>query len=143
MVMAIMMVSVTVSAQVVSKDSISSLNQQKDALKISKRLNDNKLKLAKLQNEVPGKTADVQRTAEQAQKSAIENQTAANNLASSPQDKALARRADNAGSQAKKDARRARSAADDLQSLNKDIENLQKKIADDQQKLGIQPTGTY
>ncbi|HEY6437538.1 MAG TPA: hypothetical protein VIY47_13180, partial [Ignavibacteriaceae bacterium] len=54
-----------VSAQAVTKDSINVLNNEKDKLKVAKSLNENKLKLAKLENEVAQYTNNVQKTTEE------------------------------------------------------------------------------
>ena len=58
------------TAQVVSKDSLSNLREQKQMLEISKRLNENKMQLAKLENEREEKMMEVSQTSENAQKSA-------------------------------------------------------------------------
>ena len=58
------------AAQAISKDSISTLQQQKEALVISKRINDNKMKLAKLENTLEKQTRNADQTSADAQKSA-------------------------------------------------------------------------
>ena len=117
-----MLISLSISAQVVSKDSINNLKQQKDALEVSKKLNENKLELAKLENELEAKTREKEKTAEQAQKSADDNNKAAEKLANNAQDKSLSRKASKAASGARKDAKRARKASDDLDKLTKNID---------------------
>jgi chromosome segregation ATPase len=134
-ILALVLVSATSFAQPVSTDSITALKQQKNVLELSKQINDRKLKLAKLENTVEQKTMDMQRTAEQAQKSANANAEAANDLSKDPQDKSLARKANKAAGNAKADARHARIAAGDLADLKKDIESLKDKIAKDEAKL--------
>ena len=129
-------------AQVVSKDSLNMLKEQKANLEVSKKLNDRKMELAKLENELEGATRDAEKTAEQAQRSADDNQKNADKLGSDPQDKKLARRAGNSASSARKDAKRARKASDHLEDLRKDIESLRRKIADDEAKLGTMPAGS-
>ena len=47
-VLGLMLISLSVSAQVVSKDSINMLKDQKQVIEVSKRLNERKLELAKL-----------------------------------------------------------------------------------------------
>ena len=54
----VLAISISLSAQLVSKDSINSLKQQKEALKVGKELNEKKLKLAALQNSVEKKTQE-------------------------------------------------------------------------------------
>jgi peptidoglycan hydrolase CwlO-like protein len=134
-----MIISVSISAQVVSKDSITILKQQKEALKIGKKLNERKLELAKLENSVEKKTQDMQNTAQQAQSSAINNDEAANKLSTDAQDEKLANKASNSANTAKSDAKKARKAAKDLDKLQKKIESLKKKIAEDEAKLAALP----
>lgn len=130
-----MLLSATIFAQAVTKDSITSLKQQKSVLELSKQINDRKLKLAKLENTVEEKTMDMERTSNRAQKSADANAEAANNLSKDSQDKNLARKANKAAGNAKSDARHARIAADNLADLKKEIESLKDKIAKDEAKL--------
>ncbi|SEJ39410.1 hypothetical protein SAMN04487995_4444 [Dyadobacter koreensis] len=134
-----LLLSVQLSAQVVSKDSISTLNEQKHALKIGKDLNEQKIKLTKLENQLAVKTRLVDKTAEQAQISADKNGTAADRLTEDAQDKKKASRANNSARHAQHDAKKARKAYDDLENLNKDIESLKSKIADDEIKLAAIP----
>jgi hypothetical protein len=127
--------SASVSAQAVSRDSISILKQQKENIVISKRINDNKLKLAKLENTVEKKTMEVQTTGAEAQKSANENGQAADKLTNDAQDKKLASDASKKAKEAKHDAKEARKANANLESLRKDIETLKSKIASDESRL--------
>lgn len=64
LVMLIMFFSAATFAQQVSKDSINALKNETAQLRIAKKLNERKLKLAELQNQVSAKTNDVQRSAE-------------------------------------------------------------------------------
>ena len=80
----------SVTAQAVSKDSITTLQQQKEAIVISKRVNDNKLKLAKLENSLEKETMNAENTSLEAQKSADLNGRAADKLTGDAQDKKLA-----------------------------------------------------
>ena len=134
----LLITSVAATAQV-SSDSMAVLKQQKQSLALSNKINENKMKLAKLENSLQEKQRDVENTSAAAQKSANENSDAANKLSSDPQDKALARRADKAGNEARKNAKRARIAADDLADLKKEIASLQNKIAEDESKLATNP----
>ena len=134
-----LLISMQLSAQVVSKDSISTLKEQQHALKISKDLNEQKIKLAKLENELIAKTQLVEKTAEQAQVSADKNENAADMLTDDAQDKNKASKANNSAKHAQRDAKKARKAYDDLENLNKDIESLKSKITDDEIKLAAIP----
>jgi predicted nucleic acid-binding Zn-ribbon protein len=131
--------SITASAQVVTKDSMNILKQQKEALKIGKRLNERKLELAKLENSVENKSQEMQNYAQQAQTSANDNADVSNKLASDAQDEKLASKASKAASNAKSDAKKARKAAKNFTGLQKDIELLKKKIAEDEAKLAALP----
>ena len=133
------LISMQLSAQVVSKDSINTLKEQKQALQISKDLNEQKIKLAKLENELTSKTQLVDKTAQQAQNAADKNDTAADRLAEDAQDKKKASKANNTAGHAQRDAKKARKAYDNLEHLNKEIESLKSKIADDEIKLAAIP----
>ena len=87
MLVAMMLFSSIASAQTVTNDSIKVLKNDKEMLKIAKKINEQKLELVKLQNEVADKTQDVQKTAEESQKSASENEEAARKLSGDDQDK--------------------------------------------------------
>jgi hypothetical protein len=122
-------------AQVVSKDSITTLKQQKEALVISKRVNDNKLKLVKLEN-MTGKAMDnAVNTSAEAQKSADINGRAADKLTGDAQDKKLAMEAGKSANNAKHDAKQARKAASKLEDVKKEITDLRSKISADESKL--------
>ena len=125
----------SVSAQVVSKDSITTLKQQTQASEIGKRLNTNKLELAKLENSLEQKSRDSESSAEKAQQSADNNSKEAANLSNDAQDKKLARKASKSARVAKHDAKDARKADASLDGLKKNIEILKRKIADDEAKL--------
>jgi hypothetical protein len=111
-----------------------------DSLSLVSRISDYQLKRAKLMNTVDQKTKDKQDAALQAQRSANENAEDAARLSSDPQDKKLARKADNAASDARRDSKRARVAGDELDDLKKNIGKLTDKIAGEQSKL-IKYTG--
>lgn len=128
-----------VSQAQVSKDSISSLKQQKESLALSTKINSHKMQLAKLENTLEKKNREVETTTADAQKAAEENAEAAAKLSSDPQDRKAAKRAENAGDNARKKASRARSAASNLEDLRKDIESLKNKIADEESKLALNP----
>jgi hypothetical protein len=113
------------SAQIMNKDSLSLVS----------KINTDKEKLAKLQGTVDERKKEKLQAAEQAQQSADDNRTAANRLSNDPQDKKLARKADNGAAGARDDAKKARKANDRLENLNKDILNLTEKIAKEETKL--------
>ena len=130
--------SFTASAQV-SKDSIQILKQQKESLTLSSKINTQKMQLAKLENNIEKKTKEMEESAVDAQQAATKNAEAASSLNGNPQDKSLARKAENAGDEARKSAKRARVAADNLSDLRKDIESLKNKISEGETKLAANP----
>jgi len=134
----LLLVSVVASAQV-SGDSIHSLKQQKQSLELSKKINDNKMKLAKLENTLDKKTLEMESTTTGGQRAADDNAGVAAKLSNDSQDKKLAKQAETSADNAKKSAKRARVANDNLTNLKKDIETLKNKIADDEAKLAMNP----
>lgn len=136
---AALIISSSLSAQVVSKDSINILKQQKEALKIGKKLNERKLELAKLQNSVEKKSQNMQSSSQQAQVSANENADASNKLTGDALDAKLANKASKAANNAKSDAKKARKASRNLDDLQQNIEDLRKKISEDEAKLAALP----
>ena len=127
----------SVHAQEVSKDSIEVLKQEKEALEIRIRLNDNKIKLAALENTVKQKNENVSSTAHDAQVAASNNQESAQKLNDDSQDKKLAKKARKDAKTAEKAGKNGRNAISDLDDLQKDILELKKKIAADENKLEI------
>src|SRR5882757_6004926 len=121
--------SVAGSAQVFNKDS----------LKLVEGIQKDQVKLAKMQNSLSDKTKEKEEATQKAQESADDNRKAANKLGKDPQDKKLARKADNEASDARRDAKRARIAVDRVESLNKDIRNLTEKIAKQQTNIQAAP----
>ena len=128
-------ISFAVNAQGVSKDSISILKSQKEISLLSAKLNEEKLKLAALENSLNGKTESEQNARKKAQESADDNAKAASALSDQAQNKKLARRAKKAAKNAKKDAKKLRKASAGLSDLRDDIESLKKKVSDDEAKL--------
>lgn len=106
-----------------------------DSLSLVSKISVNQLKLGKLQNEVDQKTKNKTDANDQAQKSANENTDAAAKLSDNPNNKKLARQANNKAGDAKLDARAARRESRRLTSLNNEIGSLKYKIAKDQAKL--------
>lgn len=129
----------TVSIAQVSGDSIRSLRQQKQSLELSTKINDLKTKLAKLENTLGTKTREMENSVTNAQQAADDNAAAAAKLSTDAQDKNLARKAESAADNAKKNAKRARVAADNLTDLKKEIETLKSKITEDEAKLALNP----
>jgi hypothetical protein len=134
---AIVLIGFSANAQEVSKDSINVLKQEKKDLEVSKRVNDNKLKLASLENKVKQKTAMVESSALDAQRAATDNQETAENLNNDAQNKKLAKKARKDAQRAERAAKTGRNAVSELEELQSDIKDLKKKIADDEARLGI------
>jgi chromosome segregation ATPase len=132
--------SLSAQSQVVSKDSINTLKQEKDVLVLQKEVNDQKLKLASLENSVREKQLAMENAKADAQKSADENQRIATELSNKPDDKKLARKARRTAKKIQRDASKMRSTAESLDGLQKDIDTLRQKIADNEQKIAsLQP----
>jgi len=85
--------------------SAQSLN--KDSMSIAAKISADKEKLAKLQESVADKEKLVRETADQAQESADNNRKAAGRLSDDPQDKRLARKADQSASTAREDSKKS------------------------------------
>ena len=108
-----------------------------DSLTIVSKISDYQLKRAKLVNTVQQTTWDKQDAATKVQTSADKNSQDANRLNEDPQNKQLAKNADNSASDARKDSKSARNANKKLENLNKEIADLDNKIADQQTKLRV------
>ena len=135
----ILLTGTTVFAQVVSKDSMQMLEKQKDAIELSKSVNDKKTQLAKLQNDLEKKNKEAQDAAVKAEQSAKENQAAASRLSSNAQDKKLANQAKSSARRAERDAKAARKAADNQKSTQEDIAKLQSEISEEESKIASIP----
>lgn len=131
-----LLVQLTVSAQVISKDSINDLKQQKEAIKIHKRLNEHKLELAKLENSAAEKNRDIQSSEQEARAAATQNSDIANQLNNHPQDKDLAKQAEKMAKEANKHVKQAEKNNKQLEKINKKIQDIRNKILDDEGKLG-------
>ena len=125
----------SLNAQAVSKDSISTLKTQKEIALLTAKLNEQKIKLASLENSLNGKLESEQRARDRAQESADANSKIASRLSEQAHDKKIARKAKKAAKSAKKDAKKLRKASAGLEALQRDITSLKKKIADDEAKL--------
>lgn len=119
--------SLTVSAQQINTDSLSHVS----------KISELQLKRAKLLNTVEQTTRDKQDAASKVQNSADQNSQDASRLSNDPQNKTLARKADNAASDAKRDSRRSRKANEKLDDLNKQIAKLDTEIVKEQSKLDV------
>jgi cell division protein FtsL len=106
-----------------------------DSLKLISKIGEDQLKLGKLQNTVGQKTRDKEDDSLAAQQSADKNATAATRLSNDPQNKKIARQADNSAGDAKTNARKARNANSQLDKVNKEIADLQGKIAQEKAQL--------
>lgn len=106
-----------------------------DSLSLVKKISDYQLKLGELQNEVEQKTKNKQDASAKAQQSADDNAVAANKLSDNPDNKKLARRANNSAGDAKSDAKTSRKETKRLDKLYSQISDLKKKIAGEQTKL--------
>jgi hypothetical protein len=106
-----------------------------DSLSLVSRISQNQLKRAKLQNTVKQTTWNKQDDSLKVQNAANKNSEDAMRLANDPQNKQLAKKADNAASDARQDAKDARHSDRKLQNLNKQIAGLTNKIASDQIRL--------
>ena len=108
---------------------------EKQIIKLQAKVSEDSAKLVKFNSLIPDYEKQKKQTAEQAQQSADDNKTAAERLSNNPQDKKLARKADNAASDARSDAKKARVAADKLDDLNQDIKKLTKQLDKEHDKL--------
>ena len=122
--------SLTVNAQQINTDSLSHVS----------KISEYQLKRAKLQNQVAQTTRDKQDAATKVQNSADLSSRDANRLSDDPQNKTLARKADNAASDARSDSKKARKANEKLDDLNKQIAKLDAQIASEQSKLDVYTT---
>ena len=125
-----------ISAQV-TKDSIAALNNEKARLKIAVDINENKLKLADLENEITSRTDYMGKQNTESQRLADKNSEVANDLSTDPLDKSKAKKAGKSAKAAENASKDARKASDKLEGLTKDIDELKKKIRDEEQKLSI------
>jgi len=108
-----------------------------DSLELVAQISQDQLKLGKLQNLVDERTRNKQTSAVNAQNSASNNVTAAEKLNDDPDNKRLARDANNKAGDAKSDAGKARKDSRRLDDLNKDILDLRTKISIAQAKLSV------
>ena len=108
---------------------------EKQIIKLQAKVSEDSAKLVKFNSLMPDFEKQKRQTADQAQQSANDNKTAAERLSNDPQDRKLARKADNAASDARSDAKKARVAADKLDDLNQDIKKLTKQLEKERDEL--------
>jgi hypothetical protein len=126
-----------VSAQTVSADSINALNNKNDKLQMAITINNQKVQLAKMQNQLFQQNYNVEKTAAASQKAASKNEDAATILNNDDQDKDKANTARKSARTAEKNSTRARNAQSKMSNLTEDISDLEKRIADNVQKLTV------
>jgi|SRR5580704_9331835 hypothetical protein len=119
--------SLAVTAQKINTDSLSLVSS----------ISQNQLKRAKLQNTVKQTTWNKQDDSLKVQNAANKNSEDAIRLSNDPQNKKLAKAADNSASDARRDSREARHADRKLDNLKKQIADLTNKIASDQIRLNL------
>jgi predicted nucleic acid-binding Zn-ribbon protein len=108
---------------------------EKQIIKLQAKVSEDSAKLVKFNSLMPDFEKQKKQTADQAQQSADDNKTAAERLSNDPQDRKLARKADNAASDARSDAKKARVSADKLDDLDQDIKKLAKQLGKERDKL--------
>jgi hypothetical protein len=117
--------SISTSAQEVNKDSLSLVS----------KIEEDQSKLADLQTQLEERSKIKKEALSTAQKSANQNAEAADKLSDDPRHKRLAKKADKAASEARKDAKTARKETDKVDRLNKDIRATKKRIAKNEARL--------
>ena len=135
---AVFFISSTISAQVVSKDSINTLKDEKKIIELTGEINTQKLKLADLENSLTNKLKEKEKQTNQAQEYADANSKVASDLSDNPNNKKLARKAKTAAKNAKKQGKQARRSDNSLKGLENDIESLKNSIESNEKKLAAQ-----
>ena len=125
----------SLSAQLISNDSMNVLKNDKESMKIQQSINEKKIELAKLENKLAEKTGSLHTANEKAQEAAEVNKDAAGNLTDDANSKKREKKARKAAKKAESAAKDARKAQEELDDLNEDIEDLRKKISNDERKL--------
>ena len=124
-----------VYAQSVSDDSIKSLKNNDKMLHMAISINDQKLQLAKMQNELAQMTYEAEKAAAASQEAASKNEDAAATLNNDDQDKQKANAVEKTAQTAHVNSSKARNAQKKMAKLTKDVRNLEKRIADNEQEL--------
>ena len=110
-------------------------NVNTDSLKLLAKISEDKVKLGKLINQVDDKTKNKLNASVEAQKSADDNAKAALKLTDDPENKKLAKNAENKADDAKADSRDARKEAGKYEKLNDDIRKLRIKILKEENEM--------
>lgn len=131
--------SVAAPAQVVSKDSLAALKSQKAYIKLAQTINEQKIKLAGMENSVAEKNRSLQKAEARASELAAQNASLAADLNKDNTNKRLARKSHKSARSARKAAKAARIAASRLESLESAILSLKEKISKNEAKLGAMP----
>lgn len=116
-------------------DSTQLLKTQERAGKISGQLARNREKLVQLEKDYAARTAAKQKAIEQAEASANENRSAAEELSNDAANRSKARRAEKRASRARRDTKSVQRAEKNLERLEKNISKVKKQIEDDEKAL--------
>ncbi|KAA5536181.1 hypothetical protein F0919_00490 [Taibaiella lutea] len=139
-IMALIMISVvSATAQGSNPEYVKMLNNQSDALKISKKINENKIKLYELEGKLVQETKNSQSTILKAQSSANQNVAAADKLSENVSNKKNAKDAKKSASDAKHDSNKVTDASDDASDLTREIADLKNEIISQQSQLALIP----
>lgn len=104
--------------------------------KLQAKISQDSTKLVKYESMISSYEEQKGETAAAAQASANDNKKAAGRLTDDPQNKRLARQANKAASNAAKDSKKARLAAEKLDRLNRNIKQLNEQLANESAKMG-------
>lgn len=110
-------------------------NVNTDSLKLLAKISEDKVKLGKLINQVDDKTKNKLNASVEAQKSANDNAKAALKLTDDPENKKLAKNAENKADDAKVDSRDARKEVRKYEKLNDEIRKLRIKILNEENEM--------
>ncbi|MCF2447667.1 outer membrane beta-barrel protein [Dyadobacter sp. CY345] len=119
--------------------SVKELNEQKQNIEASKKLNEQKIQLAELENELAKKKEDAVKASTDAQQAANENKEFADKLRQNPKDKKLANQASKAARKAERSARSANKTNENQEQLTKDIASLREKISQSEAEVTAAP----
>jgi hypothetical protein len=134
-ILTLIAVSVPLVAQIDSKDSITLLSEHRRMFEIGRKLNDEKLELAKLENEWAARTSMVSAIPD-----SIQRPDHAYKVGDPPKDQKSARRAKISADAGEVNAKKERMAADRLEKLKRRINSLKRSIAKSERKFAaLQP----
>ena len=123
------------SAQMVSADSINTLNREREKLTIQLSLNEDKLKLAGMENELAAQTQQMQEKMASSQQAVDKNQEEANTLSEDSLDKDKAKAAKKQAGKAEHSVKDVKKIQDKIDKLNRHIEDQKKKVSEHEQQL--------